>query len=383
MAQPGVGYRLAADVLMEVSLHLVEQVCYCSILSVYGPGGWGVGGWGQGGWGSGVSALIQPSSTTAMYPGAMIVIGWGLSTAEVVTIQNVLPNGYIFTTPFANTHNPGETILGPTFPYQETTDPAFTQAEMLGYLSRANNEFLADCPIAYAITQQGLLYGQPLQSTPANCIEINRIAASQIQVVVTSLTRTSGEVTCVTASPHGLQVGSTFTMQQPTTAGFSGVFQVDSVPSTTSFTYPQDASDGSAVGGSALYFNRMYESTQAEFSMANRTWRNDYLNVPTAWAEDRAGLYKWYTNGKPSSNFPVELLMSIRDTDTLGLLDGFLYPDLLVYIVKYKTLQFCFEKDGIQQDPARAAYCKSRYDRGVMSVNRYLLGYQLGLKAGE
>lgn len=380
MSIPGVGYRYAADVLMEVSYHLLEQAVLTTA-TAFAQGGYGDGGYGEGGYGDPIGSLLTVGSQTAMYVGAMIVVGWGLSTQEVVTITEVNSDGTILTTSLVNSHNPGETILGPTFPTQQPTDPHYTQSEVLGYLARASNEFLADCPVFYQIFQQNLVYGNILQNTPNNCIEINRIAASQYYCVISSITIADDEATVVTASPHGLQVGSTIYIQNPA-AGFGGVFQIDSIPSPTSFTYPQVADDGTATGGAVLYFARMYEATQTEFTMTNRTWRNDYVNVPTAWAEDRAGLYKWMTNGKPSSNFPVELLMSVRDSDTYTLLDQFLIPDTLVYLLKYKTLQFCLEKDGVQQDPQRAAYCKSRFDKGVMAVNRYLRGFSLGLKAG-
>jgi hypothetical protein len=70
----------------------------------------------------------------------------------------------------------------------------------------------------------------------------------------------------------------------------------------------------------------------------------------------------------------------VRDTDTLDLLSGFILSDVIIYILKYKVLSFALSKDGVQQDPGRAAYCRQRFDRGCASVNRYLLGFQLGLK---
>jgi hypothetical protein len=380
MSVPGVGFRFAADVLCEVSLHLIEPIVFTTA-SAFAQGGYGDAGFGENGYGDPIGSLLTVASQTAMYPGAMVVVGWGLPTQEVVTITEVNSDGTILTTPIVNFHSAGETILGPTFPYQFPTDQAFTQSEMLGYLSRAQNEFLADCPVNYSLSQQNLIYGQVYQNTPTNCIEINRIAASQYFCVISSITITDGEATVVTASPHGLQVGSTINVQNEAT-GFSGVFQVDSVPSPTSLTYPQDHTDGTADGGIIVYFARMYETTSAEITQTNRTWRNEYANVPTQWFEDRSGLYRWGVGAKPSSNFPVELLCSIRDTDTLGLLDGFLVPDTLVYAIKMKVLEYAWSKDGIQQDPSRAAYAKSRYDKCVMATNRFLLGQNLGLKAG-
>jgi hypothetical protein len=335
-------------------------------------------GWG---YGSGPPEVIFPASLDAMYVGAMIVVGWGLDTAEVVTITGIdYTHDAIYTTAFVNVHAAGETILAPTFPYEAANgDPAFTQQEMLGYLSRCQNEFLAACPVYYELSQQSLVFGQIFQDTPANCIEINRVSISQTYIAIASLTRASGTVTLASFDPHGLAAQSTVYIQNPT-AGWGGVFEVLTVPSPTTLTYSQVAADDSTTGGAILYFNRMYETTQAEISMTNRNWQNGYATSPNQFFEDRSGLYKWGVGGKPASNYPVELLCSIRDTDTLGLLDGFLLSDVLVYLLKYGVLAYAFSKDGIQQDPARAKYCKMRFDRGCMAVNRYLDGFQLGAK---
>ena len=52
-------------------------------------------------------------------------------------------------------------------------------------------------------------------------------------------------------------------------------------------------------------------------------------------------MYKWGVGGLPSSNFPVELLCAVRDTDTLSLIDGLLVPDVVAHGVKYLALGVC------------------------------------------
>jgi len=387
MANPGVGYRLAADILMEVSYHLLEQAVYTTLTSYVGSGGYGSGAYGGVpgatgyGYGSGPPEVVLLASNNALYVGAMIVIGWSLSTQEVVTVLGIAPNGFVYMSAFANSHNPGEVVLGPTFPTQQVTDPIFRQDEMLAYLARAQNEALTDAPAYYKFTQQALTYGTIIQPTPNNCIEINRIAASQYYCGIVSITITDNETTVITTSPHGLQVGSSIYIQN-SASGFGGVFEVDSVPSPTSIIYPQIAANGSTTGGAILYFSRLYETTSIELTMTNRTWQNDYVGLPQSWFESRTGLYQWGLGGKPASNFQAELLCSIRDTDTLELLDGFLWPDEAMHIIKYKVLAYAFMKDGVQQDPTRAAYCEDRYKRGIMAVNRYLSGMGITLSSG-
>lgn len=378
MANTGIGYRLAADVLCEVSLHLLQPIVNTTLTS-FGVGGYSDGGYSEGGYSDPIGQLLGVASQDAMYVGAMIVIGWGLDTAEVVTITEINDDDTILTTPAANSHSVGEIVLAPTFPKQQTADPIYTQSEMLGYLARAQNEFLSACPTYYELSQQSLTFGQIYQDTPANCIEINRVAISRTYIAVDTLARAANVVTLTSVDPHGLGPKSTIFVQNPT-AGWGGTFEVLMVPSPTTLTYRQDGDDDETTGGAILYFVRMYETTQAEISMTNRTWQNGYQQNPTQWFEDRSGLYMWGTGGKPASNYPVELLCSIRDTDTLGLLDGFLVSDMLVYIIKYGVLAYALSKDGVQQDPGRAGYCRARFDRGCMAVNRYLEGFKLGMK---
>jgi hypothetical protein len=73
-------------------------------------------------------------------------------------------------------------------------------------------------------------------------------------------------------------------------------------------------------------------------------------------------------------DFPVELLCSIRDTDSLALTDGFLIPDILTYILKYKVLEYAWTKDGVQQNLSLAKYCADRFERGVLATTRWLNG---------
>lgn len=361
MANPGTGFRTVNSILAEISLHLLEPLVNTTLSAPIASG----------------LQTATVGSTTAMYVGALLVVDLGSVSVEVVTITAVNP-GVSFTATFANSHLAGAVIITPTFPSQQPTDPFFTQTEMLGYLSRAQNEFLARMPSIFQLTQQLITVSQIYQTTPANCVEINRIALSNPNLTITSLTRTGNVVTAVVPS-HGLIVGEKFsvlgtTASPLTDATFAGAFSVTSVTDVNTFKYSQAQSNSSSTGGYIGLWTRLYEVSQEELTMQHRDWAVDNKPVPTNWFEDRAGNYRWGIGGVPLSNFPVELLCSIRDTDTLSLTDGFLLPDFLLHYVKYKTLAYVWSKDGVQANPQMARYAQQRFEMGIVATRRWLDG---------
>jgi hypothetical protein len=377
------GLRLVADVLQEISFHLVEPVVYTQIVSVLTSSGFGEGGFGEGGFGGGAGSLIEVGSTNAMYPGALIVVGWQASDAEVATVTEVVDSTHFVAT-LTNLHASGETVLGPTFPLQQPTDPVFTQAEMLGYLARAQNEFLSQCPIVYAQASASTIFGQYLQSAPDNMIEMERVSLSQMALTSVSLSRDgTGTVTANFPYQHGLTQSQTFTVYQSVDTSFLGAFAVATIVSDTVVTWLQDGTSATSSSASLGLFNRLYEQTQEENTMFDRTWRNDFTPVPTGFFEDRSGNYGWGLNSVPGGNFPMNLTYSTRGPDTLGLLDSFVIPDTLLYLCKYKAMEFAFSKDGVMASPQRSAYCKQRFDRGVLIVRRFFEGNEMGLSKGN
>jgi len=67
---------------------------------------------------------------------------------------------------------------------------------------------------------------------------------------ITSIVSSSDVATVTTGSAHGLSVGQYVHVTGSTTAYVNGLYKVASVPSTTTFTYAQNASaaDGTAAG---------------------------------------------------------------------------------------------------------------------------------------
>ena len=320
--------------------------------------------------------VVPVASTTGIYVGAQLIIDPYLSTQEIVVVTAVIA-GVSFTAIFTEDHLSGATVIAATFPVQQPTDPFFTQSEVLSYLARAQNEFLARVPCIFAFCSQTVSVGQIYQSSPGAMIEINRIASSAPNLSITSLTRTAGTVTAIVSVEHGFSQYSRFSVLPGnglSDASFVGAFSVASVIDPYTFTYVQNAANGSATGGLIGLWTRLYEISQEELTMRDRNWMVENHTALYSWFEDRSGNYKWGVGERPGSNFPVELLYSIRDTDTLALTDYFLVPDIMLHLVKYRALEFCFQKDGQMHDESRAQYCAMRFNNGILACQRWLDG---------
>lgn len=357
MANPGLGFRTVNSLLIEISLHFLQPYVNTQITqAIVAPG----------------PQTVSIASTDMLYPGARVVVDTGLITQEEITVTDV-GIGTI-TAVFANTHSINAAVLGGTFPIQQPTDPFFTQAEVLSYIARAQNEFLARVPAIFELLQQTIAFGQILQSTPCETIEMNRVAVSTVAIALSSLTRTGNVVSAVSVNPQGLVVNQKFSIISAADSSFLGAFKTSTVLDSTHFTYPQVAGNAGPVTATAGLWNRLYELSQEELTMQNRTWQTQFTPQLRSWFEDRSGIYRWGVGGKPSSNFPAEILLSIRDTDTLDLTDGFLIPDLVLHFPKYLAASWMWDKDGEQRNPKMAKYCRMRFDRGVMATQRWLDG---------
>lgn len=363
MAFPGIGFRTVNDLAIEISLHLVQHYCSTTTLQPVATAG---------------SATINIGTTKGMYVGASVIVDTGLS-AEVVVITglNATAAPPTFTATFALPHANGVAVTGATFPIQSATDPIFTQTEIQSYLGRAQNEFLSAVPIIFQLNTQTVQFGQVLQQLACDAIEMHRVAYSQTGINMATLARSGNIVTATSANPHGLAVNNRFAMIGSGDPSFDGVFSVATVLSPTQWTYTQVLPNASTTGGVAGLWTRLYETSQEELAMQDPRFRASLVTKLRSWFEDRTGLYQFGVSGKPASNFPIEVLVSVRDTDTLQLTDGFLVPDPLLHYVKYKAMEYIFSKDGVQADPQRARYCSMRYNRGVLATRRWLLGMEV------
>lgn len=286
-------------------------------------------------------ALLQPSVNTkipvggtaagqqtvdvydaSMWVGAQIIVGAvGSSDIEVVTIT-ALDVGVSFTATFKNTHGAGEPITGATFPVRQPTDALFQQAEMIAYLFTATNDFLTDCPLVYEI-DDSLTLGPTVPSGPLpyDCMMPVRLAIDW--------------------------------------SSFIGYGQGG---------YGQNGYGGG--GTPQLYALR--ETSQTSLDTYDYRWNRDTDNFPTAYYRDKLATQNFGVWPVPVNTTNYELVYQRRQSETMGLADGFLFPDPFTVFVKYRVLSFAYSKDGEMRSPALAKMYAQKYDLGV-KVSRMLL----------
>jgi hypothetical protein len=408
MAYPGSGFKSVLSMMIELSFHLIEPIIYTTTTTSVGTGGYGTGGYGGGGYGGG---FVNPVTVTvnslgfpvnALYPGAQIVVDIGLNQ-EIVSVISVNPATSSFIANFLFQHPVGTLIQGATFPVQAASgDPFFTQTEILSYIARAQNNFLADVPCIFGMNTQFVQFGQIYQQLICDAIELHHSSSSAQFITLVSLTRGGGSgygtggfggggygggagipnlVIAVSQSPHGLVQNQKFSIFNTPDPSFVGAFRVGAVIDGLTFSYTQDQPAAITNGGAAVLWKRLYLTSQEELSIQNPFWRNQNTTEIRSIYEDRSGNYRFGVDGKPSTNLPLSILVSTRDTDTLEMTDGFLVPDVMIHGVKYLALHFAWSKDGEQRNKLLADYSKMRYDRVVMASKRWMDGMGIDIGA--
>ena len=158
MAFPGNGYKIANDLLNEISTVLIEPVVNTTLgTAVAAPG----------------VATVTPGTMASIYAGAQLIVGTG-GTVEVITVSSVTPTTLTATFLFA--HGASDQLIGATFPVGEDNNPFFTQTEMLGYLSDAQNDYLTSCPLILNRATQHFNPAQRIQNVPVDALQIERVA---------------------------------------------------------------------------------------------------------------------------------------------------------------------------------------------------------------
>jgi hypothetical protein len=368
------GSRRVIDVLAEISLHLVEQQLDAQIATLTLVSG------------TTYEMTLDVPIEFYLYPGAAIVVGYQSPDEELATVSAVDFETGVVTINLVNSHAVGEAVFGATFPTQATTDPLYTQSEMLAYLAQAQNDFLTKVPLILNLfTPIALEIGIQDYALPATSIECERVALQARQhhlIAIQTIQRVSGVVTAILVGPVDWTPGLPITVSGVADASFDTapgytveVAEVLNALGQWTVSWLQDAADSNSTGGVAgpLHLARLYEGSQMQIAALNPQWQqNTGSPKPTHWYEDRSGVYGWGVAPIPRSNYFVELLCSVRDTETLGMLDSFLLPDCFIPYVKMKVLADALSKGGEQRSPTMAAFYLGRYNFGLMLADRFL-----------
>lgn len=393
----GLGQRYVADLMVEIGLALIEPFTAMPLSAPLTPA-------------SPATISLDPAAspsfpalplppTSYLYPGAQLVLGWQTGAAEVVTVLEVL-SATQFTADVSNSHAAGDILFGATFPTQQPTDPIFTQPEILGYIAQAQNEFLTHVPLIFAFDSPfAVEIGQTYQSSPADSIELERVAVQSTPLSspstafpISTITRSGGTVTCVLSVSSDaddwtaelpVQVSGVADSSYDSAAGATFTLLTVSADGLT-LTWAQAGADSSSSGGtvSRPVLTRLYESAQEQVSLNFPSWSGQQGLPPTRWAEDRAGTYGWLLLPPPGGNYFMELLYSQSGSEELGLLDQLLVPDVFAYPVKWKVLQYCFEKAGVQRSPTMAKFAKGMFDYYCLLADRFLRAEGMAVGGG-
>lgn len=180
---PSPNLRTANDLMVEISLHLVEDIVNTALTQPIIAG-------------SPATAFV--GSVVGMYAGAQVVITNSTpanppssNDVAIITILSFDPSTNSFTANFLQDYGAGSTLLGGTFPTQQPTDPFFTQTEVLNYLAQAQNEFLVRCPLIFDKAYQDVLLGVEIQPVPPTAIELERISINGVRLLEVSQTELS------------------------------------------------------------------------------------------------------------------------------------------------------------------------------------------------
>lgn len=175
MAAPvvGAGFLRVIDRLQDASLALFEPVVNQTFPTTIAAG-------------TRTIAVYDPS----IYVGCSLVCGVTGANLEVIIVTATTSSS--FTAVFANAHQAGEQILGATFPVRYPTDPLFTQAEMLSYISTACNDFLTDVPLVYNIADITVSPTEQNTPLPADSLFPVRVAYESYPLRETSQSNLDG-----------------------------------------------------------------------------------------------------------------------------------------------------------------------------------------------
>lgn len=114
------------------------------------------------------------------------------------------------------------------------------------------------------------------------------------------------------------------------------------------------------------------ETSQSNLDGYDYRWGQQLAITPRAYFRDKVPFQYFGVWPRANNLTWYEVVYAARQAQTMGLADGFLFPDPFVPIVKWRTLSFAYSKDGEARQPGLAKYWQSRYEFGVRLAKLFL-----------
>jgi len=106
-------------------------------------------------------------------------------------------------------------------------------------------------------------------------------------------------------------------------------------------------------------------------------------NIPKYWYQDKTGVQNFGVGPPPGVGQTATIYYSQLGNTSLGMLSGFLLPDVMACFLKYRVLALAWSKDGETRDDTRARYCQNFYDLVVIISQKFMSGINGRFRQGE
>lgn len=129
--------------------------------------------------GTAISAGTQtatPGSMVGVFPGAVLVVGYGAASQEQVSVFST--TGTTFTATFANSHLATDVVYSPTFSEGYPDKQLWTTAEVLQYASDAQQQLLLETRMLVVQAQTAVTASKSLYPLPADAIWLERVSVA-------------------------------------------------------------------------------------------------------------------------------------------------------------------------------------------------------------
>jgi len=157
---------LAVDLLAHVAPTLMSGVVNCELgTAVVAPG----------------SVTVTPASMLFIFPGALLVVGYGAASIEQVTVATTTST--TFTATFANAHAATDVVYAPTFSEGYPDKQLWQTSEMLQYLADAQMAMCLATRLLVTHATFSFASGQSMLPVPADALFIERVSVAGTEVV--------------------------------------------------------------------------------------------------------------------------------------------------------------------------------------------------------